>query len=145
MGNEKRPEVTGKNKVPGPGSYPSKSTVGEGPKIGLSPRINPLKPTAIVPGPGAYEPKHNAVVDKTPSPGIGYGDRNSLQTKTTTNVPGPGAYVSTDMKASAPKFGFGTSQRVTQKANPNPGPGNYSLPPTLPELPSYEKSKSKVL
>ena len=145
MGTEKRPELSGASKVPGPGSYATKSTVGDGPKAALSPRLNPLKPVAVVPGPGTYEPKHDSVVEKVPASGIGYGERGALNAKKTTNVPGPGAYTNAGGLKTGPKFGFGTSQRTNDKPSPNPGPGNYNVPSTIAALPSYEKSKSKVV
>lgn len=128
---------------PGPGSYQSKTTIGEGPKIGLSPRYVGKKPTLLIPGPGAYEPQVNVISEKMPSPGIGYGTRGGMPNKTLAIVPGPGAYTTLDEKREGPKYGFGTSQRVSHKVVVNPGPGNYEIASTVAAVPGYEKSKMK--
>ena len=143
MGTEKRPDVAPKKAVPGPGNYSHKSTIGEGPKIGLSPRRENEKPVTIVPGPGAYSPNVRVVEEKTSAVGIGYGSRGQAINKTTASVPGPGAYSTVKDKKDGPKFGFGTSQRTTHKASPNPGPGNYNLESSISNLPPHERSKMK--
>ena len=144
MGTQKRSEVVASNStVPGPGNYSFKSSIGEGPKIGLRSRHCPLKSSTTVPGPGSYQPKHDTVIDKSPSSGIGYGNRASLYRKEKILVPGPGAYPIKDKSIEGPKYGFGTEKRANIKLSLNPGPGNYSIPATFAALPSYEHSKSK--
>ena len=143
MGTQKRQDIAEKKNVPGPGNYSHKSAIGEGPKVGLSPRLEAQKPTTLAPGPGAYNPNPNVVSEKTPAVGMGYGSRGELQNKTKAAVPGPGAYATTNEKKEGPKFGFGTSQRTTHKASPNPGPGNYELESSISALPPHERSKMK--
>jgi len=144
MGSQKRPEMNNlaASKVPGPGNYSFKTAIGEGPKVIMQSKPKPAKPAAIVPGPGAYEPKPETVIEKTPSIGIGYGDRNTTK-KEKVPVPGPGAYAQPEKLITGPKYGFGTSKRDEKKKVENPGPGNYSIPTTFASLPSYEKVKSK--
>ena len=144
MGSEKRAEPTnqGSSKaVPGPGTYATKTTLGEGPKVGIQSRPTPPKKTGNVPGPGAYEPNLRAVLEKAPAVGLGAGNRGASLNKSVVVVPGPGAYSTAMPKPAGPKYGFGTSKRAAQKPNPFPGPGNYPIPSDIGNLPPHEKSK----
>ena len=60
-------------------------------------------------------------------------------------VPGPGAYESmSPEKNRAPTYGFGTaSQREPTKASIAPGPGGYSVPVSIGNLPQYTGARSK--
>ena len=147
MGKETREEKSTVKMVPGPGTYTQKTSIGEGPKIGLSPRIEDIKKHMIVPGPGAYTPNSGIVLEGAPSAGMGYGTRaDDSQQKKKAYVPGPGTYASAENKKDGPKFGFGTSERAgivkTSTIN-NPGPGNYNVGSTVAVVPLYEKSKMK--
>ena len=52
--------------------------------------------------------------------------------------PGPGNYdVDKDTKKRAPKYGFGSSNRNTFKLKQGPGPGDYRVPTTIGDVPSY--------
>jgi hypothetical protein len=43
--------------------------------------------------------------------------------------PGPGNYLSQNLVGlHAPKFGFGSSQRMALKYDSSPGPGSYKIP-----------------
>jgi hypothetical protein len=126
MGTQKRPELSSTTKVPGPGSYPIRTSVGEGPKIGLSARIKGLKAVISVPGPGAYEPKHDITHNRMPSTGLGYGNRGIPLNKHSKFVPGPGTYAQPGNPNDGPRFKFGTSQRTSYEVSKNPGPGNYT-------------------
>ena len=144
MGTQKRPDLAMTSRVPGPGNYSFRTTMGDGPKIGLSSRLSQPKARVAVPGPGAYQPMPDVLVNKMPSAGIGYGSRGELRGKSIVNVPGPGTYPAQEKLREGPKFGFGTSKRAGNKAAPNPGPGNYSIPTMFASLPPYERSKSKI-
>ena len=54
-------------------------------------------------------------------------------------VPGPGTYNSNlSNKQSAPRYGFGSSQRANlAKKTLSPGPGGYKIPCTIGNLPSF--------
>ena len=145
MGTEKRSqnnEAADLKNRPGPGTYVAKSFVGEGPKIQIKSRPKAEKLNASMgPGPGAYKPNILSVLEKPPAIGLGHGVRGGLQNKATLQVPGPGAYTSVSAHKDGPKFGFGSGKRGEQKANQYPGPGNYSIPTAIGELPPHEKSK----
>jgi len=145
MGTEKRnqnSETADLKNRPGPGQYLTKSFVGEGPKIGIKAR-GPEKELSksIAPGPGAYQPKLDAIIQKPPAVGLGKGSRDGAFNSKAAAVPGPGAYAS-EIKKEGPKFGFGTSKRNEAKPSAVPGPGNYAVPTTIGELPPHEKSKT---
>ncbi len=144
MGHEKRAEPSyagGSKAVPGPGTYATKPTLGDGPKIAIKPRPNPPKAGANIPGPGAYEPNLHAVVGNPPAVGLGAGKREVSLNKSAVLVPGPGAYSTATTKVEGPKYGFGTSNRAAQKPSPYPGPGTYPIPTEIGHLPPHEKSK----
>ncbi len=145
MGTEKRAEISPKTQIPGPGNYAYKTTIGEGPKIGLSPRLEGKKATTLAPGPGAYNPKSDATIEKMPAPGMGYGSRSGLNAKSDLKVPGPGTYNSLISMKTGPKYGFGTGQRssIQQGKDKVPGPGNYDVSASVESLPAYERSKMK--
>ena len=80
----------------------------------------------FAPGPGNYEPVKREYI---PSMKFGSGQRSELAgTKTQKLSPGPGAYdqEAAKLQKTAPKFGFGTSNREAgSKRLAVPGPGNY--------------------
>ena len=145
MGTEKRDRETKsidlKNR-PGPGSYISKSFIGEGPKIGMKARnYEKNNHTSVSPGPGSYQPNISVVIKKPPMVGLGHGKRGDIANDDNKSfVPGPGHY---PIKGSqeGPKFGFGTGKREAAKISNVPGPGRYNIPSTVGELPAHEKSK----
>ena len=62
-------------------------------------------------------------------------------------VPGPGAYESATSpnKKAAPSYGFGTqNQRQKLHGSVAPGPGNYSIPTSIGNLPYYTGARSKM-
>ena len=62
-------------------------------------------------------------------------------------VPGPGAYESSSSpnKKAAPSYGFGTGQqRGKLAASIAPGPGVYSVPCSIGNLPGYTGARSKM-
>ena len=60
-------------------------------------------------------------------------------------MPGPGAYDSKSPdKNRAPTYAFGTaSQREPTKPSVAPGPGGYSVPASIGNLPGYTGARSK--
>jgi len=144
MGSERRDKVNQSleiMKTPGPGTYVSKTFVGEGPKIGIKTRNSASTSFSNVPGPGAYKPNISSVVRKSPSAGLGHKRRDNLISRSdNAKVPGPGTY-SLQNKVDGPKFGFGTGKRAAEKLSDAPGPGAYNIPTTVGDLPLRERSK----
>jgi hypothetical protein len=147
MGSERRDKVNQSlemTKTPGPGTYASKTFVGEGPKIIIKARNSTSVNSSNAPGPGAYQPNISSVVKKPPSIGLGHERRDNLISRSdNAKVPGnkgPGAY-SLQNKANGPKFGFGTGKRVGGRLNEVPGPGAYNISTIVGDLLPHEKSK----
>ena len=63
MGSARRPELSKKSTVPGPGTYTQHSKVGEGPKYGIRPKSALIK-QSDTPGPGQYTPKKETVTKR---------------------------------------------------------------------------------
>eukprot|EP00826_Nyctotherus_ovalis_P064347 TRINITY_DN9436_c0_g4_i1.p2 TRINITY_DN9436_c0_g4~~TRINITY_DN9436_c0_g4_i1.p2 ORF type:complete len:150 (-),score=33.08 TRINITY_DN9436_c0_g4_i1:133-582(-) len=141
---EKLNDSLGLKDNPGPGSYISKSFVGEGPKIGIKQRVHDQANDSLsVPGPGAYQPNLEAVIRKFPEIGIGHGRRNGdIGSGTGSSVPGPGYYNMNDL-GKGPKYGFGMEKRQADRFNDVPGPGYYEIPTRIGDgdLPPHERSK----
>lgn len=141
---DKLSESASFKETPGPGSYASKSFLGEGPKIGIKQRgNNQVTESLTVPGPGAYEPKLEPIIRKFPQIGIGHGKRDGAISSTIgPSAPGPGYYHLNDL-GKGPKYGFGTGKRQADRFNDVPGPGQYEIPSRIGEgdLPPHERSK----
>jgi hypothetical protein len=75
------------------------------------------------PGPGAYEKKSTVV--GVPSSKFPLAGRSTF--RSVDRTPGPGQYTSKG-STSAPRYGFGTSERKDSSMEKNPGPGEYSAP-----------------
>ena len=103
-----------------------------------------FKKRNFVPGPGTHNPdKRNDI----PSMKFGSGQRSSLERKSIS--PGAGAYEqdTTRLQRSAPKFGFGTSERNGRENTKLkvPGPGNYAAKTyTGKELPAFSMGASNT-
>ena len=114
IGTEKRinTSLTELNKRPGPGTYVEKSFIGNGPKVLMkSGRHNEEKDKdRIGPGPAAYNPNVAAVHRKSPTAGIGCGNRNTINVLIGKSNPGPGSYTLKEGN-DGPKYRFGTSKR----------------------------------
>lgn len=145
MGTEKRDKLSESMSLkdnPGPGSYLTKSFIGEGPKIAIKNRTyNLVSESLTAPGPGAYQPNLDSVIYKFPAIGIGHSRRDEIIGSNLT-VPGPGYYNLNDLKR-GPKYGFGTSKREPDRFNDVPGPGQYEIPSRIGDgdLPPHERSK----
>jgi len=115
---------------PGPGDY-EVSPVKDSPSFSFRPKTI-LRGKDKVPGPGEYDPKFEAVREKSPSWGV----RGREEGGRPANLPGPGAYeIVTD--TSGPKWKFGNSTRKEALKKENPGPGAYDIRPLLGAVPSY--------
>lgn len=73
--------------IPGPGKYPVKSCLGEGPRAVLLSRQAPVSLDGDKPGPGNYDPK----LPRDPR-AYSFGVKTELLTRSKMNSPGPGAY-----------------------------------------------------
>lgn len=73
--------------IPGPGKYPVKSRLGEGPRAVLLSRQAPASPDGDKPGPGNYDPK----LPRDPR-AYSFGAKTELLPRDKLNTPGPGAY-----------------------------------------------------
>lgn len=147
MGTEKRDnsgELLGLKETPGPGSYVSKSFMGEGPKVGIKQRnFVSGSESSLVPGPGAYQPELATIIRRSPTIGLGHSKRDdAIRAGESANVPGPGYYLLNGLK-SGPQYKFGTGQRIENKRDNVPGPGYYEIPSRIGEadLPPHERSK----
>ena len=73
--------------IPGPGKYPVKSRLGEGPRAVLLSRQMPVSLDGDKPGPGNYDPK------PTRDPrAYSFGLKTEVLTRGKVDTPGPGAY-----------------------------------------------------
>jgi len=129
--------------TPGPGAYTVPSKVNEGPKyhMGIKKEDQSLMYAKTIPGPGAYNPSVRFVKDSQPSFGIGSGKRDDLYRSGM--APGPGQY---DVRGrhGGPHWGFGSSKRDDLKRSEHPGPGAYTLPPKIADVPKYAMGSSKL-
>ena len=111
--------------IPGPGNYSIKSTVGGGPKYGITGRPKTSKREADGPGPTAYHPNCNYTKPRPKSAKIGKSKRMS---KVVDNTPGPGQY---ERKPKLDKRGgkIGSAKRPSSAIkSEGPGPASYLLP-----------------
>lgn len=121
---------------PGPNTYNIPSKVGEGPKSHMHARTDTvdMNKKLNIPGPGSYDvaEKTNGNIPKAAAFSMGSGNRMEIGGgKESKFKPGPGNYhTDKDLKASAPKYGFGSSQRPAQgqsDKNKTPAPGDYQI------------------
>eukprot|EP00347_Sterkiella_histriomuscorum_P001802 403370622 len=158
---------TSRNTVqPGPGEYEfkinSSSEVKQAPIVSMGKRLDKsVNLHQANPSPLHYDPKMSFVKMKSPSVKIGsQPQRISLAEKGQLESPAPDTYFkNVDLqkainklkgKESGPQWSMGTSQRyqiggqTTRDSRNIPGPGNYQLPPTIGNIPHYEKAKMKT-
>lgn len=84
-----------------------------------------------MPGPGEYNPKFEAVREKSPSWIV----RGRDEGNRSIGVPGPGTY-EVPADSSGPRWKFGNAKRKETKIE-NPGPGTYEIKPLIGAMPSY--------
>lgn len=130
------------NKVPGPGNYNILNKTGsEAPKYSLTARNyygGGSANKAYVPGPGQYTNESNNTTNfKSPTWKIGSSTReDSLNKIKKEAIPGPGNY-SNISEEKGPKYSFGKEQRVKSATSETPGPGNYKVPTSIFNVPTF--------
>lgn len=135
FGTGARPPLTVPKFTPGPGAYGLDSTL-SGPKYGMSGRRIDLKTSDQVPGPGQYEPTISYAISDSKSHVIGTGQRSNLGRTRANNFPGPGSYYN-DKKAKTQTWSFGKDPKHKEIFEDEPGPGQYEIPPSVPDVPKY--------
>jgi len=137
IGTSTRKGMYEEKNTPGPGAYTHNPKVGEGPKYIMNPRRDDGLVSVegkLIPGPGAYNPSVNLTKHNNSSVGIGSGNRTEINP--TKANPGPGQY-DTRGRIGGPKYGFGTGVRKEESRSVAPGPGQYTLPHTVGDVPKY--------
>lgn len=120
---------------PEPAAYKLPTLFGEGPKVSFH-GVGSKTRIETGPGPGAYDPSHKFVLEKTPKVVVCTEQRKELGK--CGDVPGPGAYP-VGSTLNGPKFGFGAEKRSLYRLDQNtPGPGRYKIPATIGRAESYQ-------
>eukprot|EP00826_Nyctotherus_ovalis_P002828 TRINITY_DN10569_c0_g1_i4.p2 TRINITY_DN10569_c0_g1~~TRINITY_DN10569_c0_g1_i4.p2 ORF type:complete len:116 (-),score=32.61 TRINITY_DN10569_c0_g1_i4:79-426(-) len=115
--------------------------MGKGPKVTIGEKLHSSAKSVAGPGPGAYSPNKEAVLERKAAVGIGYGARTGMSFGAKGGA-GPGAYSTAELKWGG-GFTFGKSLRDNDADTLGPGPAKYEIPSTVPDLPAYEKAKMK--
>lgn len=148
FGTSRRADMGKGNKVPGANHYNvSKSSTG--PAYGMGLKLDnqsligtKVRMTAMNPGSDNYNPDYTKTKKQLPAFSMKGRHKNADPSK----VPGPGAYTTqhgSPMKKAAPSYGFGTaSQRGKLQTSVAPGPGVYSVPTSIGNLPNYTGARS---
>lgn len=125
-----------KDKVPGPGSYNSRSVVKNqrhGQRFGSEKRVNSAMLMGVKnPGPNAYNASNRSVTRAAPRYGFGTSNQRPQSCGTFMKAPGPGNY---DVKGHCGNASRGASlgKRLPgpkSTADLVPGPGSYNNPGT---------------
>ena len=136
------------NKNPGPNNY-AVNPKREGPSFGMGLKLENqsligqnVRKTAGNPGAGNYNPDYKPTKKMMPAFSMKGRHKNAAAAR----VPGPGAYNSfSSPKKAAPSYGFGTaSQRGKLATSVAPGPGIYSVPCSIGNLPNYTGARSNM-
>jgi hypothetical protein len=143
FGTSDRRSLSAMTQAPGPGSYQTRGKAGEGPAFTMRQKASNAKrpevPVICKQGPGTYEQDIKDVsFEASTKSKFGTSKRGSGEHSG--NPVGPGMY---DVRGDfiGPKWGFGTSGRSELRPKTaNPGPGAYSIKPTVPDLPPYVRS-----
>ena len=118
-------------------SYDLPTTIGEGPKLSIGPKIK-SRTQSEGPGPGAYNPEP---VGKVPCYVFGVSSKTDLF-DTKTRSPGPVYNVETSLNVPCHSFTWSRRHAQTIK-DPYPGPGSYEKKSTLKESLITFKSRQK--
>jgi hypothetical protein len=141
FGTSTRRPISSTSCAPGPGTYTASPKQLDGPAFSMRSRTAKPKrfdvPVSSRQGPGTYQQKISEFVYET-SPKSRFGT-SKRGVDSAGNPVGPGMY-DVRGKLIGPRWGFGTSGRSSlQKKTEFPGPGTYSIKPTVPSVPYYEK------
>ncbi len=139
-----------KSSTPGPGTYNLWPAKRDGPmfSIRLKTKQHSLftstKHSAKL-GPGCYEPDYNSVFSKTRTTEFPKTARDSVERSRSAKLPGVGDY-SIEREGANLKTGFtftrgGRGLAPKEDPFPQPGPGAYTLKPTVPQLQKHEQDK----
>jgi hypothetical protein len=131
-----RPGIAKANGFPGPGAYNSRSFIEEGPKYSLVARKNEVKSVELLPGPGQYNPEIGAGRAEPTHAVIGTGQRTNENRRGIRVSPGPGAY-EFESRRNGPKWSFKKDAKEKASYEDEPGPGQYEIPTTIPDVPKY--------
>lgn len=142
IGTGLRPPISKDNNTPGPGAYGFNSFTDDGPKYTLVGRKAEAKTTSIPPGPGQYNPDLTAVKPQGIHTVIGTGQRTNESRRGLKGVPGPGAY-DPELRRDEPKWTFKKDPKQKINIEDEPGPGQYEIPNTIPDVPKYLLNKAK--
>ena len=93
----------------------------------------------ITPGPGAYDAEGEGIRKRPCSAKIGTGLRSKMEYS---QFPGPGAYNLSGNENW--KFAYTKEARSKDHKAGDPGPGQYDIPATVPSVPYYDFSVSKL-
>lgn len=131
FGGSIRASIAGDTKVPGPGAYELRSSVGEGRMPTAAGRHYGSSARArMQPGPGAYDPSDRLHSKFGASPKVGFGTSTRAE-RHAALAPGPGTYDMHQQKVigtGGAKFSMRSRRKAHDLANlikPEPGPGHY--------------------
>lgn len=127
---------------PGPGAYESNSFTDQGPKYSLVGRKADPKNPIVPPGPGQYDPDISSVKPQGLHAVIGTGQRTNESRRGLKSVPGPGTY-NPVVKSDQPKWSFKKDPKEKIIFEDEPGPGQYEIPCSVPDVPKYLLIKHK--
>ena len=143
-----------KSATPGPGAYDLVPEKRDGPQFSIRLRtrqhssFNSAKQSRKL-GPGCYEPDYNSVLSRTRTTEFPRSVRDALERSRSAKRPGVGDY-SIEREGANLKTGFtfssarrGLSPR--EEPFPLPGPGAYTLKPTVPQLQKHEQDRLDLL
>ena len=142
IGSGLRPPNSKLTHFPGPGAYESNSFTDQGPKYSLVGRKADPKNPIVPPGPGQYDPDISSVKPQGLHAVIGTGQRTNESRRGLKSVPGPGTY-NPVVKSDQPKWSFKKDPKEKIIFEDEPGPGQYEIPCSVPDVPKYLLIKHK--
>lgn len=133
IGAGKRDAIKQVNDSPGPGTYTPKAQL-DSPQFSMKLKLQTEGKKEDRPGPGHYSPSSSQILTRAKTPVIG--NEPKLPTTVETHQPPPGAY-NIPRALAGPRYSFGRSQRSQPRQDTSPGPGQYTLPPAVANVPAY--------